>query len=73
MKLMQTLFNFPEIITRDKDLTSISKFKKVLLVLKGILFIFIINKTNGKIFYYQLFFYSKEGKIFLVITSILNL
>ena len=65
MKFMQTLFNFPEIITRDKDLTSISKFKKVLLVLKGILFIFIINKTNGKIFCSLVnFFYNSEGKIF---------
>ena len=56
MKLMQTLFNFPEIITRDKDLTSISKFKKILLVLKGILFIFIINKTTEKYFVHSQLF-----------------
>ena len=62
---MKTLFNFPEIITRDKDLKSISKFYKMLLFLKGILFIFIINKTKGTTFCILInIFYSKQGKIY---------
>lgn len=61
---MKSLVNLPSFIYFDKDLNKLNKLQKLLLLIKGIYFIFVMNFTNGKTFcFFSNLIYKKNGKI----------
>ena len=70
---MANIFNLPDFMLLNLDSSSLSKFKKITFLIKGLFISIIRKRTNGKIFCFIMnFFIQMMEKFILNLESILS-